>query len=85
MKAYVDDILVKNMTYEGHLTDLEETFETMNKSNMKINSKKYFFRASRWQVFKIHCISQGIEIHPSSPRSYSRPETMTKKYRKDLV
>jgi Reverse transcriptase (RNA-dependent DNA polymerase) len=43
MEAYVDDILVKSMTEENHLADLEEAFETMNKVNMKMNPMKSYF------------------------------------------
>jgi Neuraminidase (sialidase) len=43
MKAYINDILLMSMTDEGHLTDLEETFETINTANMKMNLKKSFF------------------------------------------
>jgi Reverse transcriptase (RNA-dependent DNA polymerase) len=43
MEAYVDDILVKSMTEDNHLADLEEAFETMNKVNMKMNPRKSYF------------------------------------------
>jgi hypothetical protein len=64
MKAYVDDILVKNMTYEGHLTDLEETFETMNKSNMKINSKKCFFGLEGGKFLRFIASVKGSRFTP---------------------
>ena len=43
MEAYIDDMLVKSMTRASHITDLAETFETMNQVGMKLNPKKSFF------------------------------------------
>jgi Reverse transcriptase (RNA-dependent DNA polymerase) len=42
MEAYVDDILVKSMTEDCHLADLEEAFAIMNEVNMKMNPKKSY-------------------------------------------
>jgi Reverse transcriptase (RNA-dependent DNA polymerase) len=50
MKAYVDDILVKSMTEDYHLVDLEETFATMNKINIKMNPKKSYFGLDRGKI-----------------------------------
>lgn len=36
MEGYVDDMLVKNMTFEQHIRDLKEFFEVLESHNMKL-------------------------------------------------
>jgi ribonuclease HI len=69
MKAYVDDILVKSMTEDYHLVDLEETFTTMNKINIKMNPKKSYFGLDGGKFLGFMVSIWGIEIHPSSSKS----------------
>lgn len=37
VKVYVDDMLVKSLLAEQHLSDLSETFQTLRKHRMKLN------------------------------------------------
>jgi hypothetical protein len=69
MEAYVDDILIKNMTEDGHLADLEEAFEIMNKVNMKMNPKKSYFGLAGGNFLGFMVSIRGIEIHLSSPKT----------------
>ena len=43
MEAYVDDMLVKNMSDRDHIRDLRETFRTLEGATMKLNPEKSFF------------------------------------------
>ena len=43
VKVYVDDMLVKSLDKEKHLDDLQETFDTLRRYNMKLNPSKYAF------------------------------------------
>ena len=37
VEVYVDDILVKSLEEKKHLDDLQETFDTLRRYNMKLN------------------------------------------------
>ena len=51
MKVYVDDILVKSIDQEKHLDDLQETFDTLRRYNMKLNLSKCAFISSSKEIF----------------------------------
>ena len=40
VEVQVDDMLVKSLDEEKHLDDLQETFDTLRRSNMKLNLSK---------------------------------------------
>ena len=40
VQVYVDDMLVKSVREDDHLSDLQETFNTHRSYNMKLNSNK---------------------------------------------
>ena len=41
VQVYVDDMLVKSVRESDHLSDLQETFDTLRSYNMKLNPSKY--------------------------------------------
>ena len=43
VQVYMDDILVKGTREGNHLSDLQETFDTLRSYNMKLNPKKCVF------------------------------------------
>ncbi|XP_019055630.1 PREDICTED: uncharacterized protein LOC109115748 [Nelumbo nucifera] len=43
VKAYVDDMVVKSLKVEAHISDLAETFDTLRNYNMKLNPNKCAF------------------------------------------
>ena len=43
MQVYVDDMLVKSIQEDDHLSDLQETFDTLQSYNMKLNPNKCVF------------------------------------------
>ncbi|GJX17314.1 reverse transcriptase domain-containing protein [Tanacetum coccineum] len=45
IKVYVDDMVIKSHTEAEMLRDIDETFRTLRKINMKLNPKKYTFEA----------------------------------------
>ena len=67
MEVYVDDMLVKSREELTHLDDLEETFATLKKHQMKLNPSKFFW-GSLGEVLGIH----GV---PKRNRSKSREST----------
>ena len=46
VEVYVDDMLVKSLTEEKHLDDLQKTFDTLRRYNMKLNPSKRAFGVS---------------------------------------
>jgi len=61
MKGYVDDVLVKSMTFEQHLLDLRKVFQVLKDHNMKLNPSKCVF-AIRGGKFLVFLVSyRGIE------------------------
>ena len=46
VEVYVDYMLVKSLDEEKHLDDVQETFDTLRRYNMKLNLSKYAFRVS---------------------------------------
>jgi len=46
VEVYVDDMLVKSQKAVGHLVDLEETFNTLRRFQMKLNPAKCTFGIS---------------------------------------
>jgi Reverse transcriptase (RNA-dependent DNA polymerase) len=69
VEAYVDDMLVKNMTDRKHIEDLDETFETIHKVGMKLNSKKSFFGLAGGKFLGFVVSIRGIEIYPSKSKT----------------
>ena len=55
MEVYVDDMLVKSLQKEDHVTDLREMFSLLQKYNMKLNPVKCAFD------FMVN--NQGIEAN----------------------
>ena len=46
MEVYVDNMLIKSKEARSHLDDLQETFDTLRKYQMKLNPAKCVFGVS---------------------------------------
>ena len=64
MEAYVDDMIVKSKTFEGHLEDLQEVFGILGKHGMKLNLEKcsFFIKGGKFLGYMVS--SKGIEPKP---------------------
>ncbi|GKC85778.1 hypothetical protein Tco_1141495 [Tanacetum coccineum] len=61
LEVYVEDLFIKNHSEKEVVTDIEETFRTLRKINMKLNPKKCTFEAVEG-MFMGHAISKdGIQ------------------------
>ncbi|GKF61247.1 reverse transcriptase domain-containing protein, partial [Tanacetum coccineum] len=58
LEIYVDDLVIKSHTETELLQDIEETFRTLRKINMKLNPKKCMFGAAEG-MFLGYMISPG--------------------------
>ena len=72
MEVYVDDMIVKSKAASAHLTDLAETFQTLQRFNMHLNLAKCIFRVNsgRFLGFIIH--QRGIDANLEKVRAIAQ-------------
>ena len=64
VQVYVDDMLVKNVRENDHLSDLQETFNTLRSYNMKLNPSKCVFGVTAGKFLGFMVSQRGIEVNP---------------------
>ncbi|GJU12156.1 reverse transcriptase domain-containing protein [Tanacetum coccineum] len=88
LEAYVDDMVIKSRDEKGLLTDIEETFKTLRKINMKLNPKKCSFGMEEGKFLGYIVTSEGIRANPGktkaimdmqSPKSLKQMQTFSGK------
>ncbi|GKA51648.1 reverse transcriptase domain-containing protein [Tanacetum coccineum] len=65
LEAYFDDMLIKNASKEDMLMNIQETFDRLRSSNMKLNSKKCSFCVEEGPFLGHLITKQGIKVNPS--------------------
>ena len=65
VEVYVDDMLVKSLDEKKHLDDLQETFDTLRRYNMKLNPSKCAFGVSSGKFLGFMVSYRGIEANPN--------------------
>ena len=65
MEVYVDDMLVKSLQKEDHVTNLREMFSLLQKYNMKLNLAKCAFGVRSGKFLSFMANNRGIEANPS--------------------
>ena len=69
MQVYVDDILIKSLYVEDHISHLQQAFSTLRKYNMKLNPAKCSFRVSSGKFLGYIVTHRGIEANPEQIRA----------------
>ena len=69
MEVYVDDMLVRSLDEQKHQDDLQETFDTLKRYNMRLNSSKCVFRVSFGKFLGFMVSHKGIEANPDKIQS----------------
>ena len=64
MEVYIDDMLVKSRTSKTHTEDLEKTFATLKKYQMKLNPTKCAFRVTSDKFLDFMVSNWRIEANP---------------------
>ena len=64
MEVYIDDMLVKSVKVELHITHLAEAFQVLKIYNMKLNPAKCAFGVSAGKFLGFIVNSRGIEANP---------------------
>jgi hypothetical protein len=72
LEVYIDDVVVKSDSMDGHLADLRLALERMRRYGLKMNPLKYTFgvSAGKFLGFIIH--EHGIEIDPTKIESINK-------------
>ena len=69
VQVYVDDMLVKSVRENDHLSDLQETFDTLRSYNMKLNPGKCAFGVTAGKFLGFMVSQRGIEVNPEKVRA----------------
>nr|GEV80986.1 hypothetical protein [Tanacetum cinerariifolium] len=69
LKVYVDNLVIKSRTEQEIIRDIEETFKTLKKINMKLNPKKYTFRIEEGMFLGYKVNTKGIKLIAELPTS----------------
>ena len=69
IQVYVDDMLVKSVRDNDHLSDLQETFDTLRSYNMKLNPSKCMFGVTAGKFLGFMVSQKGIEVNPEKVRA----------------
>ncbi|GKA21100.1 reverse transcriptase domain-containing protein [Tanacetum coccineum] len=64
IEVYVDDLVIKSHTEAEMLRDIDETFRTLRKINMKVNPKKCTFKAVEGMFLGYMISPEGIKPCP---------------------
>ena len=69
VQVYVDNMLVKSVPENDHLSDLQETFNTLRSYNMKLNPSKCVFGVTARKFLGFMVSQRGIEVNPEKVRA----------------
>nr|KYP65456.1 Retrovirus-related Pol polyprotein from transposon opus [Cajanus cajan] len=79
MEVYVNDMVVKTTSTEGHAANLAEVFSQIRKNNMRLNPKKCVFGIQGGKFLGFMITSRGIEANPEKCKAITQmqsPQTM---------
>ncbi|GLJ30588.1 hypothetical protein SUGI_0605680 [Cryptomeria japonica] len=69
MEDYVDDLLAKSLTREGHLEILEKIFDRLEQYHVRLNPKKCVFGVTSGKLLGYIVSSKGIEVDPAKVKA----------------
>jgi len=64
VEVYVDDIVVKSDSCVQHIKDLQEVFDALRRTNMRLNTEKCVFRVEKGKFLGFMLTNRGIEANP---------------------
>ncbi|GKU90937.1 hypothetical protein SLEP1_g4878 [Rubroshorea leprosula] len=74
LEVYVDDIVMKSLKAEDHLTDLEETFNNLIKNRVRLNPAKCIFGVELGKFLGFMVSRRGIEVNPEKIKAVAEME-----------
>nr|GEV79301.1 reverse transcriptase domain-containing protein [Tanacetum cinerariifolium] len=69
LEIYVDDLFIKSRTEKEVIRDVEETFKTLRKINMKLNPKKCAFGMSEGTFLGYKVDADGLSVCPDKVKA----------------
>nr|GEW36188.1 hypothetical protein [Tanacetum cinerariifolium] len=72
LEAYVDDMVIKSRTEQDIIKYIEQTFSTLQRINMKLNSKKCSFGMEEGKFLGYIVTSEGITLNRFLSKSIER-------------
>ncbi|GJV67645.1 reverse transcriptase domain-containing protein [Tanacetum coccineum] len=69
LEAYVDDMMIKSRTEQDIIKDVEQTFSTLRRKNMKLNSKKCSFGMEEGKFLGYIVTLKGIRANPDKTKA----------------
>ncbi|GKG09355.1 reverse transcriptase domain-containing protein, partial [Tanacetum coccineum] len=69
LEAYVDDMVIKSRTEQDIIKDIEQTFSTLRRINMKLNPKKRSFGMEEGKFLGYIVTSEGIRAKPKKAKA----------------
>ncbi|GJY99343.1 reverse transcriptase domain-containing protein [Tanacetum coccineum] len=69
LKVYVNDLVIKSYMEQEILRDIKETFQTLRRKNMKLNTKKCTFGAEEGMFLGYMVNMKGIEECPEKAKA----------------
>ncbi|GJY78831.1 reverse transcriptase domain-containing protein [Tanacetum coccineum] len=69
LEAYVDDMVIKSKTGQEMIMDIAETFDNLQKINMKLNPKKFSFSVEEGKFLGYTVTSDGIRANPKKTKA----------------
>jgi hypothetical protein len=64
IQVYIDDVVITTRKEESLISDLEETFDNLNRYKLKLNPTKCSFSISAGQLLGFLVLARGIEANP---------------------
>jgi hypothetical protein len=74
MEVYIDDVVVKSVGFEEHMTDIQLLLERMKKYGLQMNLLKCSFGVTSGRLLGFIVHEHGIQIDPKKIESIGRLE-----------
>ena len=71
MEVYIDNMLVKSLEADDHISHLQQAFSTLRKYNMKLKPAKCSFGVSSGKFLGYIVTNWGIEANSVTEQSYT--------------
>lgn len=69
IEDYVDDLLAKSLTREGHLLVLDKNFTILEQYNVHLNPKKFVFGVTSAKLLGYIVSNKGVEVDPAKVKA----------------
>ena len=73
VQVHVDNMLVKSLREDDHLSDLQETFDTFRTYNMKLNPNKCLLGVIAGKFLGFRVSQRGIKVNPKKIQAIVEP------------